>query len=121
MGRFWEAATEQAGREFGARHYRWFAGARLAKRIVPVLAVLVVLAAIVAAAFFGVRWTAGHWDTITGTAGDWAGSAAGAAGPVLLWALIAAAALGVVAVTAIFIVRNRWRFSFRVPYWLRRY
>lgn len=46
---FWAEADRQAGREFGARFWRWFIAARVARTVWPVIAVglaagLVVLA-----------------------------------------------------------------------------
>jgi hypothetical protein len=37
---FWREANAQAGREYGARHWRWFAAASLLRSIWPALAVL---------------------------------------------------------------------------------
>lgn len=45
---FWQQASDQAGREVGARYWRLFAAARILKTIWPVLAVgvLIVLAVV---------------------------------------------------------------------------
>ncbi len=48
MSRFWAQARIGAAREFGRRHYKWFAGLAIARRLAPALVVLVVIAAVAA-------------------------------------------------------------------------
>lgn len=117
MGRFWEAATEQAGREFGARHYRWFAGARIARRIAPGLIVMLGAAALVALVIEGYRRIDPNWSAIGGRAGDWGG----AASSITLWVAGGLAAVGILAGLVLIVRRNSWRWSLYRPMWMRRY
>jgi hypothetical protein len=95
---FWEQATDQAGREFGARYWRWFAGARMARRLAPVIAVAVIAGALVLA----YRLIAPDWGAVgsstgevSASAGSWFGGWVPDAGR---WTLIVLAAIVAVAV-----------------------
>lgn len=113
MGLFWESATAQAGREFGARHYRWFAAARVLKFCAPAVAVAAVLGGLV----LGYRWLSPDWPAVGARIGGWAT----AVGPVLFWIVAGAVALGVLAAVSVWVARNWWRLSLSRPMWMRRY
>lgn len=118
MGRFWDAATEQAGREFGARHYRWFAGARVFRRLLPVLSFFAILAAVVG----GAAWFYRSVDPDWAAAGDRLAGWAGNAGALALWIGGVAVALLVVAGLIALIRRNWWSWwHLSRPMWMRRY
>lgn len=124
MGQFWDAATAQAGREFGARHYRWFAAARVTRRLAPGIVVLIGLAALAGSIYAGYQWldpdwaATGNWFSETGSRfGVWANDL----GSVLLWVLAAAVALAGVVVAIVTVRRNWWRLSLSLPMWMRRY
>lgn len=42
---FWSEATDQAGRQFGARYWRWFTFVRVARALAPWLGLVVILGA----------------------------------------------------------------------------
>lgn len=86
---FWAEAKAQAGREYGARHWRWFAAAHFLRTAWPALAVPAAL---------GLLYLA--WHTITGLLDTHE-----TARPIL-WALTAAAALTLTALTAGAIIRR---------------
>jgi hypothetical protein len=124
MAGFWEAATTSAGHEFGRRHYRWFAGVRIVRRLAPLAGIALILGA----AVLGVAWLAGSWASVSDGAGEWAGdvgrwvmSAGSAALPVLLWVLLAAVGVGLAVGAGVVVARNWWRWSLHLPYWMRRY
>lgn len=83
---FWDQATDQAGREFGARHWRWFTAARVARKLAPAIAVVLIAGALLLA----YRLVAPDWSAI----GD---SAGGVAPAVVRWALIGLVGVGAVA------------------------
>lgn len=124
MGRFWDAATDQAGREFGARHYRWFAGARIARGAAPAFLTLLGLLGVVAAVVAGYRWLSPDWSAIGAKVSHW-GSVAGVGALWILGGLVAAVA----AIALLMLVwRNWWRMSLFGPmrmrrpmWWLRRF
>jgi hypothetical protein len=101
---FWAAATEQAGREFGARHWRWFAGARVVRRVAPWAGVAVIAAAIV----WGYRLISPDWGAV-------GASVAGFAPDAGRWLLIGGGAAAVLALSgwaAVALWRaNSWRWS----------
>jgi hypothetical protein len=121
MGQFWDSATRQAGREFGARHYRWFAGARVARVIGPPLLVVAVLAGFVAAAVAGYRAVDPNWSAISSNTLGWLAHAIAAVGSAVLWIAVAAAALAVAAAVVLWVRRHWWSFSLNRPMWMRRY
>jgi hypothetical protein len=121
MGQFWDSATRQAGREFGARHYRWFAGARVARVIGPPLLVVSVLAGFVAAAVAGYQAVNPDWSAISSNTLTWLAGAAAAVGSAVLWIAIAAAGLAVVSVLILWVRRHWWSLSLNRPMWMRRY
>lgn len=91
MGEWHEMARRGAAREFGRRHWRWFAAAEISRRVVPNL---MILAAVVMAVGLAVRYSA--WIL-----------------PRLLLLAVASAALGV----ALWVWR-RWRRLIRAGfYW----
>lgn len=104
MGRFMDEARYSAAREFGARHYRWFAFWHYARGAVPVVAGLITLAGLVlAGAWVAKRWDAAVWPVVA------------AWGPTTLW--WAGAALLAAVVLAIGVVvwrRVAWRMSPRL-------
>lgn len=114
---FWEQATDQAGREFGARYWRWFAGARAARKLAPAISVVVILGALVLAyRLFTPDWGAvgDSADAVTASTGGWVGGWVPDAGR---WALIV---VGGLVVTALLVRVGvalwqaygwRWRFS----------
>ena len=67
---FWDQATDQAGREFGARYWRWFAGARVARRVAPGLSLLVLIGSVALGAVLLYRWLSPDWAAIGGSIGD---------------------------------------------------
>jgi hypothetical protein len=112
---FWEAATDQAGREFGARHWRWFAGARVVRKLAPAISVIVILGALVLA----YRLVSPDWEAIGTAASGRAPSLGGA----LLWAAAVAVGALVVGAGLVWLVRrNWWRWwNLNRPMWMRRY
>ncbi len=107
---FWEQATDQAGREFGARHWRWFAATRAVRKLAPLISVVVILGGLVIA----YRLVSPDWSAIGTSTVGWFGGWAPGAGR---WALIG---LGAVLVVALLIRVGvalwqayawRWRFS----------
>lgn len=94
---FWEQATDQAGREFGARHWRWFAGARVARRLAPVISVAAIAGALVLAyRLFAPDWgSAGESaSAVSSSAGGWFSGWAPGAGR---WALVIVGSIVVLA------------------------
>jgi hypothetical protein len=87
---FWEQATDQAGREFGARHWRWFAATRAARKLAPAISVVVILGALVLA----YRLFAPDWSAVGGATAGWFGSWGPGAGR---WALIVLAVVAAIA------------------------
>ncbi len=106
---FWEQATDQAGREFGARHWRWFTAARVIRRLGPAIGVLAVGVALV----LGYRWLDPDWSAF----GAHVAEGSSAASRWLLVTLIAAAvvALLVLLVRAgvAFVRTHGWRWLLR--------
>ena len=116
MGRFWNAATDQAGREFGARHYRWFAGARIARGVAPAVLTLIGAVGLVAAVVAGYRWLSPDWSAVGSRVASW-GSAVGVGS---LWVI---AALVVVVILIVLFSsgrRRRWRLPLFSPMRMRR-
>lgn len=114
---FWEQATDQAGREFGARYWRWFAGARAARKFAPAISVVVIAGALVLAyRLFAPDWGAVGTSagSVSASAGGWFGDWGPHAGR---WALIIAGVLVGLAVlvrvgVAVWQAYGwRWRFS----------
>jgi hypothetical protein len=101
---FWEQATDQAGREFGARHWRWFAAARAARRLAPALAVVVIAVALLIA----YRLVSPDWGAVGSSVAGWAPT-------VGLWAVLAVvgAVLGyaMVRIGLALWRAHSWRFS----------
>ncbi|MFF5293660.1 hypothetical protein [Paractinoplanes globisporus] len=116
MGRFWNAATDQAGREFGARHYRWFAGARIARGVAPALLTVLGAVGVVVALIAGYRWLSPDWSAVGTRIGNW-GSVAGVGA---LWIIGGIAAAAAMIVLLRYVVRNWWRVSLFRPMRLRR-
>jgi hypothetical protein len=116
MGRFWDSATDQAGREFGARHYRWFAGARIARGVAPAFLTLLGLAGVVAAAVAGYRWLSPDWYAIGSQVARW-GSAAGIGA---LWVIGGLVVVVVGIALLAYAWRNWWRLSLFRPMRMRR-
>ena len=118
MGQFWESATEQAGREFGARHYRWFVGARVFRKIAPAIFVLALVTAAVAGVVWAYQWADPDWAAIGDSATGWTADI----DSVLLWVGGGALALLVLAGVVAAIRRNWWSWwNLSRPMWLRRY
>lgn len=115
MGRFWDAATEQAGREFGARHYRWFAGARLIRPVAAALSAVAAITGLLMAGFWVVDHSGPAWRTVTAwapTIGTWAA-----------WLIGSVAVVAGVIFAVVYVRRNRWRWygTSTLPTWFRRY
>lgn len=113
---FWEEATDQAGRQFGARYWRWFAATRAVRTLAPVISVVVILGALVLA----YRLVSPDWSGIAASAGSWFGGWAPGAGQ---WALIV---LGAVIVVALLVrvgaaLWERTDFGWRLRMLFRRY
>lgn len=120
MGRFWDAATEQAGREFGARHYGWFAGARIVRRLAPAI----IGVGIVVAAVAGYRWWSPDWPAAGNRISSWASAAwswAATAGPIAAGVLVGAIVVAAAVVIGRWVHGNWWRWSLSRPMWMRRY
>src|SRR3954449_11146693 len=60
----------------GPRHYRWFAGARIARGVAPPLLTLLGAVGVVAAVVAGYRWLSPGWSAIGTRVASW-GSVAG--------------------------------------------
>jgi hypothetical protein len=107
---FMEQATDQAGREFGSRFWRWFAAGRIIKKAAPVLAVLAVAVALV----LGYRALDPNWSVLGG------GAAAGinSAGRWLVLLTAVAAGLALLAAVVWGLVRlwkaHSWRWRLRL-------
>jgi hypothetical protein len=116
---FWEAATYQAGREFGARHWRWFVGVRIARRLAPVIAVLVILGALMLA----YRMIAPDWAAIGKSVSEWVPSASSlpSVGQMALWGILVVIGLVIVIALARWVGNNWWRWWMHRPMWMRRY
>lgn len=118
MGRFWEAATIGAGREFGARHYRWFVGARILRAVLPALSMIALIAAAVGGAVWLYRSIHPNWTAIGDRATGWAGNLGG----LLLWAIGIVLALIAIGIVVAVLRRNWWRWwTLSRPMWTRRY
>jgi hypothetical protein len=117
MGLFWSSATAQAGREFGARHYRWFVGARIARVVLPPLFGLIAIVGFVVAAVAGWRWLSPRWVPATHGAAGWASGVL----PAVLWIAGGLVALGAVVGIVVWVRRSWWRWSLSRPMWMRRY
>lgn len=116
MDRFWRAATSQAGREFGARHYRWFLGARVARGVAPVLLPLLGALGLIVAVVAGYRWLSPDWPAIGSHVADW-GSAAGVG---LLWVIGTISVVAAGLALLVYVWRNWWRLSVFRPMRIRR-
>ena len=103
VGRFWDEATASAGREFGARNYRWFVAARVGRRVIPVFAGMAALAGIV----LGIAWLAENWAMLYSTVAGWVVAAA----PWLLWAVLVAVGVAAAGAFSVLVWRTRWRWS----------
>ena len=112
MTRFWSAASHQAGREFGARHYRWFLGAELARGVGPGLLAFLGATGLVVAAIAGYRWLSPNWSVGGSHLAHW-GLIAGVGA---LWIIGGI----VVIILLTYVVRNWWRLSLFRPMGLRR-
>lgn len=105
---FWANATAQAGREFGSRYWRWFAAARVARVVLPVVMWAVVVVGVGGGLVLGYRWLSPDWAGIgssmaegVGEAGRWIVAA------VIVAALVAGIGWGLVALWR----ANSWRWS----------
>lgn len=81
--RWQELARAAAARQWGARHYRWYAAARSVRWVGPLLAAVVVVAAAVGAVAFGGLWVKAHAHELAVLL-LWAAVGAGASGLLLL-------------------------------------
>lgn len=103
---FWEAATEQAGREFGSRYWRWFAFARTARRTAPAVSIVVLTVSIAAGLFLAYRWLQPDWAGIGSSLMDFAGAA-------VWWVLGVAVVVSLAAVGAALWRAYGWRLRIR--------
>jgi NAD/NADP transhydrogenase alpha subunit len=117
MGQFWSAATEGAGREFGRRYWRWFAGIRVLRRAAPGLVAVVIAVSTI----LGYRWLAPDWPAIGARLAEWTATAGSATGSVILWMAIGLTGLAAVFGAVMLIRRSWWRWSLGRPLWMRRY
>lgn len=105
---FWDNAVDQAGREFGARYWRWFAAARIGRRAAPAVSLLLLIATVGAGLYFGYRWLRPDWSGIGSGLLDVTGSA--------LWWLVGAAVLAVLVAVGV----GLWRaYGWRWRIWMR--
>jgi hypothetical protein len=115
---YWSEARNQAGREFGARYWRWFLAARVARRVVPPLVILLGLAAAAGGVVWLYRAADPDWAAIGDRATGWAGDA----GALVLWLAAAALAILVIGLFVAWVRRNGWRWwLLHRPLWTRRY
>lgn len=107
---FWDEATNQAGREFGARHWRWFAGARAARKVAPALSLLLIVGSVGAGLYLAYRWISPDWSAIGRSSADVALSGTWW----VLGALIAAAVVTAVIAAVVKLWREYgWRLRLR--------
>jgi hypothetical protein len=103
---FWDQAVDQAGREFGARFWRWFAAGRVLRRIAPGLSLVVLVVSAAAGAYLAYRWLQPDWAGVGRSLMDFAGAA--------LWWVIGAAVLGVLAAVGAALWRaHGWKLRLR--------
>lgn len=106
MTSFWHTVETSAAREFGARHYRFVLGLRLARKLAPVVAALVAAVLLVLAV---VQYVV---PGVTGAAeGVAAGAPAAGRFAVQLVPALVLAAVALVVVPAAVLAWRRWGFE----------
>ena len=86
---YWEQAIDQAGREAGARFWRWILAVRVIRRVAPLLALAVLAAGLILA----YRVISPDWMGVADTIAGWLSTA-------WPWALLGVAAAAVLALAA---------------------
>lgn len=103
---FWEEATDQAGRRYGDRFWRWFALAHFVRKTAPGLFGMLIVATVATLLYLAYRWLQPDWRGLGAALVDFAPTAG-------WWLLGAGALVGVAAVVMVLWRNHGWKLRYR--------